>query len=105
MPASVVASADLRRGSEVPPTEKEVAVRRLILLMAAMGAAMLVVSGVAYALSVQCDGAGDQDPETGECAGTDQNDVITGTAQSELIFALGGLDVVNARGGDDFVDG
>jgi hypothetical protein len=44
----------------------EVAVRRLILLMAAMGAAMLlVVSGVAYALSVQCDGTGDQDPDLG----------------------------------------
>jgi Ca2+-binding RTX toxin-like protein len=80
-------------------------VRRLILLMAAMGAAVLLVSGVAYALSVQCDGAGDQDPVTGECAGTDQNDVITGTAQSELIFALGGLDVVSAREGDDVVDG
>lgn len=39
---------------------------RLILLMAAMGAAMLLVSGVAYALSVQCDGTGDQDPDSGE---------------------------------------
>ena len=34
--------------------------RRLILLMTAMAAAMLlVVRGVAYALSVQCDGTGD----------------------------------------------
>jgi hypothetical protein len=59
MLASVLASADLRRGSDVSPLQKEVAVRRLILLMAAMGAAVLVASGVAYALSVQCDGVGD----------------------------------------------
>jgi Ca2+-binding RTX toxin-like protein len=80
-------------------------VRRLILLMAAMGAAMLLVSGVAYALSVQCDGTGDQDPVLGGCAGTNQNDVINGTALRDIILALGGLDVVNARGGDDGVDG
>jgi serralysin len=73
--------------------------------MTAMGAAVLVVSGVAYALSVQCDGTGDQDPDTGECQGTEQNDVITGTAQRDLILALGGRDVVNSRGGDDDVDG
>jgi hypothetical protein len=80
-------------------------VRRLILLMAAMGATVLVVSGVAYALSVQCDSTGDQDPELGECAGTNLSDVITGTAQRDIIFALGGPDVVTARGGDDDVDG
>ena len=68
--------------------------RRLILLMAAMGAAMLLVSGVAYALTVvQCDGTGDQDPATGQCQGTDQNDDITGTDQADLISALGGFDV------------
>jgi Ca2+-binding RTX toxin-like protein len=80
-------------------------VRRLILLMAAMGATVLVVSGVAYALSVQCDSTGDQDPELGECAGTNLSDVITGTAQRDIISALGGRDVVSARGGDDTVDG
>ena len=88
-----------------PPLQKEVAMRRLILLMAAMGATVLVVSGVAYALSVQCDGTGDQDPEPGECAGTNLSDVITGTAQGDIILALGGPDVVTARGGDDGVDG
>src|SRR5918994_4142583 len=98
MLASVVASADLRRGSDVSPLQKELAVRRLILLMAAMGATVLVVSGVAYALSVQCDGTGDQDPDPGQCQGTDQNDVITGTEQSDIaIDALGGRDEVNAR--------
>jgi Ca2+-binding RTX toxin-like protein len=92
-------------GSDVSPLQKEVAVIRLILLMAAIGASVLLVSGVAYALSVQCDGVGDQYPDPGVCVGTDQNDVITGTVQRERIFALGGLDVVSARGGDDDVDG
>jgi Ca2+-binding RTX toxin-like protein len=73
--------------------------------MAAMAAAVLVVSGVAYALSVQCDGAGDQDPDPGQCRGTNQNDVITGTAQRDLIFALGGFDQVNALGGQDELNG
>jgi Ca2+-binding RTX toxin-like protein len=73
--------------------------------MAAMGAAMLLVSGVAYALSVQCDGIGDQDPDLGECQGTGLSDVITGTAQRDFILALGGLDVVSARGGNDRVEG
>ena len=105
MLASVLVSADLRRGSDVSPLQREVAVRRLILVMAAMGAAMLVVSGFAYALSVQCDGTGDKNPDPGECRGTDQNDVITGTALRDQILALGGLDVVNARSGEDSVDG
>src|SRR5215203_3759470 len=105
MVASVVVLVKSRRSLSPRPLQKEVAVRRLILLMAAMGAAVLLVSGVAYALSVQCDGVGDQDPDLGECAGTDQNDVITGTALRDIILALGGLDVVNARGGDDDVDG
>src|SRR5215204_4720526 len=105
MLARVLASADGRGLRRIPPTEKEVAVRRLILLMAAIGATVLVVSGVAYALSVQCDGTGDQDPDPFECAGTNLSDVITGTAQGDIILALGGPDVVTARGGDDGVDG
>jgi hypothetical protein len=71
--------------------------------MAAMGATVLVVSGVAYALSVQCDGVGDQDPDPGECWGTDQNDVITGSQVDDNIVALDGRDEVSARGGDDLV--
>jgi Ca2+-binding RTX toxin-like protein len=80
-------------------------VRRLILLMATMAAALVAASGVAYALSVQCDGTNDQDPDTGQCRCTDQNDVITGTAQRDLIFALGGFDQVNALGGQDELNG
>jgi len=82
-------------------------VRRLILLMAAMGASVLLVSGVAYALTIQCGGAGDQDPNPGLCLGTQDDDEITGTNQPDVIRALGGFDYVSAgarpdelRGGD-----
>src|SRR5215211_3302176 len=105
MVASVVVLVKSRRSLSPRPLQKEVAVRRLILLMAAMGAAVLLASGVAYALSVQCDGTGDQDPDPGQCRGTNQNDGITGTAQRDLIFALGGFDEVSAGGGQDELNG
>ena len=62
--------------------------RRLILLMTAMGVAVLVIGGVAYALSVQCDGAGDQNPNPGICEGTEDADTITGTNNLDRIDAL-----------------
>jgi Ca2+-binding RTX toxin-like protein len=81
-------------------------VRRLILLMATMAAALVAASGVAYAVNmVQCDGTGDQDPDPGQCQGTDLSDVITGTAQTDLILALGGFDEVFAGGGQDELNG
>jgi Ca2+-binding RTX toxin-like protein len=67
--------------------------------MATMAAGLVAASGVAYALSVQCDGTNDRDPDPGQCRGTDQNDVITGTAQRDVIFALAGFDQVDAGGG------
>ena len=79
--------------------------RRLILLMAAMGTAVLMVSGVAYALSVQCDGAGDQDPNPGRCVGTQEDDQITGTDQRDVIRALDGFDDVLAGAGQDELNG
>ena len=54
---------------------------------------------------MQCDGAGDQDPDPGQCRGTNQNDGITGTAQRDIIFALGGFDEVSAGGGQDELNG
>jgi Ca2+-binding RTX toxin-like protein len=80
-------------------------VRRPLILMALMAATVLLVSGVAYALSVQCDGVGDQDPATGQCQGTDEDDSINGTAKADIIFALGGLDFVSAGAGRDELDG
>ena len=80
--------------------------RRLILLMATMAAALVAASGVAYAINmVQCDTATDQDPDPGQCRGTTQSDGITGTAQTDLIFAMAGFDVVAAGGGEDELHG
>ena len=78
--------------------------RRLILLMAAMGAAMLLlVSGVAYALTIQCDDGGDQNPDPGECFGTEESDRITGNSYPEVILSFSGNDRISALGGDDSV--
>ena len=43
--------------------------RRVILLLAAMGASVLLASGVAYALNVRCDTASDPDTNPGQCQG------------------------------------
>jgi Ca2+-binding RTX toxin-like protein len=75
--------------------------RTLLVLATTMSFAVLVIGGVAYALTIQCDGEGDQDPATGGCAGTENPDTITGTKNPDFIFALGGDDTVDARGGRD----
>jgi Ca2+-binding RTX toxin-like protein len=80
--------------------------RRTILLLATMSFAVLVISGVAHALTIQCDDAvgTDQDPDLGFCEGTAQGDTITGNPYSDVINARGGDDTINALGGFDFVD-
>jgi hypothetical protein len=80
--------------------------RRTLLLLATMVTGVLLVSGVAYALSVQCDGTGDQDPDPGECRGTPNADNIEGTDfGAERIDALAGNDVVDGFSGRDEVYG
>jgi Ca2+-binding RTX toxin-like protein len=72
--------------------------------MAAMGAAMLLlVSGVAYALTIQCDDGGDQNPDPGECYGTEESDNMTGNSYPEVILSFSGNDRISALGGDDSV--
>jgi Ca2+-binding RTX toxin-like protein len=72
--------------------------------MATMSFAVLVIGGVAYALTIQCDGTGDQDPELGVCEGTSASDNMTGNPYFEIISARGGDDTIDALGGFDFVD-
>jgi Ca2+-binding RTX toxin-like protein len=79
---------------------------RRAVLLAVVGSVLLVAfAGVAYALSVQCDGAGDQDPDPGQCQGTEQSDQITGTDVRDVIFALGGRDFAEGLEGDDEING
>ncbi len=51
------------------------------------------------------DGAGDGDPDPGQCAGTQSADQITGTDTRDIVFAKAGKDSVNAGRGNDKVYG
>jgi len=75
----------------------------MVLLLVAMAAALFGVSGVAYAMTVQCDGEGDQDPAPGVCLGWGESDNITGTTGSDYIDGQGGNDRIRALAGDDQV--
>jgi Ca2+-binding RTX toxin-like protein len=79
--------------------------KRILVLLATMAFAVLGIGGVAYALTVQCDGTGDQNLNTGECGGTEDPDRITGTSGTDFISALGGKDRVSGLAGNDFIDG
>ncbi|HEX5848897.1 MAG TPA: hypothetical protein VFY59_06840 [Rubrobacter sp.] len=79
--------------------------RRLILLLATIGATVLLASGVAYALDVRCDAASDPDTAPGQCLGTPDDDEIFGTARPDVIRALNGFDDVFARAGGDEIYG
>jgi hypothetical protein len=83
--------------------------RKAILLLVMMGALLVAaVAGVAWAATIQCDGVGDTDPDPGQCAGTNDGDVITGTTKADIIRARGSgnqVDQVMARGGRDKVLG
>jgi Ca2+-binding RTX toxin-like protein len=79
--------------------------RRASILAVVVAVLVGAFAGVAWAAVITCDGTGDQDPDLGQCQGTEQSDGLTGTEQSDIIFALGGFDEVNARAGDDELNG
>jgi Ca2+-binding RTX toxin-like protein len=80
--------------------------RRTLLLLTTMVTGVLLVSGVAYALTFTCDSVDDQDPDPGECQGTPDADRIDGTLEgAEVIKALAGNDKVDGFGGSDEVYG
>ena len=56
--------------------------RRSALLLAAMAVALLLVSGVALARTVNCDG--------GRCRGTDNADTMYGSNGRDQIYSLKG---------------
>jgi hypothetical protein len=79
-----------------------------------MAAALVVVGGVAYALTFTCDDP-QTDPEPGGiCNGTDAPDNITGTsgpdeihakAENDTVDALDGIDTVRGAGESDVLHG
>jgi Ca2+-binding RTX toxin-like protein len=72
--------------------------RRAVLLLTAMGAMLILASGIALAAVVNCV------PGV-PCVGTQSSDRITGTDGPDDIDAKGLSDDVFAGGGADFVDG
>jgi Ca2+-binding RTX toxin-like protein len=74
--------------------------RRTTLLLGAMLAALVVVSGVAWAANIQC-----QKGNTGHCLGTQKADVIIGTSQKDIIDGQGGADLIRAGRGADYILG
>lgn len=70
--------------------------RKIALVFSAVAVAIVLVSGVAAALTSRCDGA---------CTGTEKNDRMIGTEGKDKIDALGGDDVVLGKGGADKLRG
>src|SRR5918997_2296093 len=68
--------------------------RSVTLLVAAVGVAMLLASGVAFAVVKDCQ------PDI-KCVGTPKTDVLTGTSGSDRIYGLAKGDTLYGLGGGD----
>ena len=71
--------------------------RRAILLVVAMGAAVIVGSGVALAANINCG--------ANPCLGTSDPDLIQGNDNFNEVYAAAGNDIVFSFGGGDLVFG
>ena len=72
--------------------------RLRVLLLIAMAAALFVASGVAFAVTKNCQ------PDI-ECVGTPETDVLTGTSGTDRIYGLAQGDTLHGLGGGDQLDG
>ncbi len=76
-------------------------IRRAVLLLAVVGAALALAAGTALAATIQCT--------TGEvhtiCYGTEQSDSIRGSGSADDIDAKGGDDTVYGAGDGDAIFG
>jgi hypothetical protein len=78
--------------------------RRMALLLGAMLAALVALSGVAWALTtVYCSDPANR--SHGYCWGTDGDDEVIGRNKADHIFAGYGNDVVRAGKGADYIEG
>ncbi len=68
--------------------------RRIVLLLIAMAAALIVASGVAFAVVKDCQ------PDV-KCVGTPETDILTGTSGSDRIYGLAKGDTLHGLGGGD----
>ena len=74
--------------------------RRVALLLAAMGAALVLATGVALAASIQCPNAAN-----GVCNGTNAPDTLAGTNSVDTINGFGGDDAMYGYGANDTMNG
>jgi Ca2+-binding RTX toxin-like protein len=76
--------------------------KRTLVLLAAMLAALMAASGVAFAVSKACPtGTTQQNP----CSGTSGIDTLIGTSGPDYIRGLAGNDKISGGAGDDTTDG
>lgn len=72
-------------------------IRKTVLLLTVMAAAILLSAGVALAARVLCDG--------GVCKGTNRGDLMTGTNRVDKMYGLGGNDRMGGGRGNDYMLG
>jgi Ca2+-binding RTX toxin-like protein len=74
--------------------------RKVVLLLSAMAASLMLASGVAFAATVYCP----TDPDGDECIGTEEADVLVGRdPEMDTIFGDGGDDKADGYGGNDTI--
>lgn len=71
--------------------------RRITLLVLSLATALVLVSGVAWAATKDCDDR--------TCTGTDGNDTLVGNEADQTIFGRGGDDTLKGLGGADYLRG
>jgi Ca2+-binding RTX toxin-like protein len=101
MLATVVALYNTAGLTSLALFKEVVSMRRTILLLATMALAVLVVGGVAYALTFTCDDPlTDPDPG-GICTGTPEDDRMIGTDGPDVMEGLAGDDKLLGRDNAD----
>ncbi len=69
--------------------------RKTVLLMASMALALVLVSGVAWAVTKTCKANADW------CVGTNDRDLLIGSDEKDKIYGLDANDTLRGKGGDD----
>jgi Ca2+-binding RTX toxin-like protein len=69
--------------------------RKTVLLLAAMVTALVLVSGVAWAVTKDCTARADY------CIGTNERDILNGSEERDRIFGLDANDKLFGNGGND----
>ena len=71
--------------------------RRFALMTTLLVSAVLLVAGVAYAATIDCNG--------GDCVGTNSADTMNGSPIDDKMLAMDGGDTLNGEGGMDALKG